>query len=459
MKEYSLIVKFLYKGSKYQLLTDTDDKYFFLKINNNKYSYVTFEEFIKLCNIFCRHSSCLLATNDNKKIKILPKVIIGGVATVLTASSISIAGAFLNYKEMIDKYDAKYSDSIVSEEIQSSISFVTEDSSEELSIDTIIDNQYSNSVYVYDMEYLDNYLDYDNVSKKQLLEVLDDNKKISEKFKIMIREFIDSVYDKYPDIDMRVFYENLKTLQIVECDKSELMLKSLSVDSYACYVRSENVIYTLKDYIYEKGTWEYQVIMHELAHVIRNGFFKCNDKEIRVSATGNSLSLITVDEALNSIFAVSLLGYEENDIAYQLQSNYSTIMLECLDNYSLSDYINHSLSYYAKKLDEYNGDNNYAKSILTLIDAQYKDFHSKEIEVEQEEYYPIYDYIANMYYKKYINNSMSYGEAKNVADNLVNRIMFDVPEEYNIDTGRFYDCLDEYCFSVGIDVNSKSRNF
>ena len=176
-----------------------------------------------------------------------------------------------------------------------------------------------------------------------------------------------------------------------------------------------------------------------------------------MSPAGVSLSLVTVDEALNSVFAVSLFDYEERDIAYQLQSNYCTIMLDCLDNYSLSDYINHSLSYYASKLDEHNGHNIYDKCILTLIDTQYKDYHSDLIEIEQEEYYPIYDYIADMYYRKYIDEDMSYNEAKSVADDLIERITYDVPLEYNIDTNRFYDYLNEYCNSIGIEVKNNTR--
>lgn len=465
MKEYNLIVKFLYKNKKYQLLTDTDDKYFFLEVKNNQYSYVTLEEFVELCNIFCKYPSSMNIINDrakNKKMKIVPKIIIGGIATILTVSSIPIIGAMSTYARISENYtdnsSSYYSDVGTNNyDVQSNISFVVDDSEEQLVIDTLINNDYSNCVYIYDMEYLDEYFDYDTVSKEMLYDVVKNNSNINDNFKLLIFEFINNIYDKYNDIDLRVFYENLKTLKIIECDKNQLLLKTFSSDSCACYVRTENAIYTLKDYEYKKGTWEYQVIMHEFAHTIRNGWFKHNGKELRVSATGNSLSLVTVDEALNSVFTVSLFDYEERDIAYQLQSNYCTIMLECLDNYSLSDYINHSLSYYASKLDEHNGDNNYAKCILTLIDTQYKDFHSDQIEIEQEEYYPIYDYIANMYYRKYINNNMSYDEAKFIADTLVERVTYDVPEEYNIDTNRFYDYLNEYCNSIGIEVKSNTR--
>ena len=161
-----------------------------------------------------------------------------------------------------------------------------------------------------------------------------------------------------------------------------------------------------------------------------------------------------MSEALNSIFAVSLLGYEEKDVAYQLQSNIHSVMLDSMDNYSLSDYVNHSSTYYAKKLDEFNGETNRATTILTLMELQYKDYHSDEIKVEQQEFYPIYEYVSKMYYKNRINSDMSYEEARKVADELVARITFDVPEEYNIDTEYFYKYFNEYCKNIGISVKT-----
>ena len=87
----------------------------------------------------------------------------------------------------------------------------------------------------------------------------------------------------------------------------------------------------------------------------------------------------------------AFFDYEENDIAYQMQSNAHKIMIECMDNYSLDDYVNHSLGYYAKQLDEYNQDDNYATTILTLMDEQYHDYYDEKTAENPEKYYPIYD--------------------------------------------------------------------
>ena len=37
--------------------------------------------------------------------------------------------------------------------------------------------------------------------------------------------------------------------------------------------------------------------------------------------------------------------------------------------------------------------------------------------------------------------------------NLVERITYDVPLEYNIDTNRFYQDLNNYCIDIGIEIS------
>ena len=68
------------------------------------------------------------------------------------------------------------------------------------------------------------------------------------------------------------------------------------------------------------------------------------------------------------------------------------------------------------------------------MQIQYEEYHgidNHEIDNEKEstylivgkeEYYPIYDYIAKMYYDKYITSDMTYDEMEEVADKLVRKI-------------------------------------
>lgn len=470
MKEYRQVVQFYYKGILYNMYLDNNNKHFFLKNENNNLSYLDINELVDLVIHFHNIPNVMRVeknSRNKKKKKIIPKVIIGGIAVSLTLSKFLIVFSLLQNKINDDKYRKDYN--ITSEydqnELSNYLSFddedlnVTEENTEEnnLEVDTYLESEWLNYLYIYDMNYLDKALEYDNVTIDQVKEEIKNNNSISEKFKKYLYEYCDCLNEKYPNIELRVFYENLKTLEIVECDKSEMVFKTLSMDSYGCYVRTENKIYVLKDFEYEKGSWAYQVLFHEFSHCLRTGTWEKNGTEIKVQIEGQNFDNVTTSEALNSLFAVSLFDYEEKDIAYQLQSNYHKILTENMDNYTLDDYVTHSESYYAKKLDEYNGDENYATVILELIQMQYDDYHDDSISIDQTEFYPIYDYIAKMYYKNNINSEMSYSDAKNVTEELIEKITFDVPEEYNIDTEHFFDYLDEYCASIGIDCDVKVR--
>ena len=52
---------------------------------------------------------------------------------------------------------------------------------------------------------------------------------------------------------------------------------------------------------------------------------------------------------------------------------------------------------------------------------------------------------------------MSYDEAYAVYEKMMNTIMFDVPEEYNIDTNRFLENFQNACKLNNIEINVRTR--
>lgn len=453
MLEYKEVVNFFYNGFSYHMYLDNNNRRYFLKDGKNgELEYLTLEEYVDIIFEFKKIPLVMNAERgkSKNKIKLIPKIIIGGVAVTLSISVFNLGLSVFETQKKVREFEEKVS--ARNQELSTYVSYLDdEEPREDLVVDTYLESDTLKYLFVYDMDYLDKALDYSSVSLEDLKKVIAENNKISDKFKKLLYEYCEDVVAKYPNLELRVLYENLKTLEVVECDKRELMLASLSIDSYGCYIRTENKIYVLEDYEYEKGTWAYQVIYHEFSHCLRTGYWETADNTIKVQVEGLNFSNVITAEALNSLFTVSLFDYEELDIAYQLQSNYHSVIIDCMDNYSIEDYVGHSVSYYAKKLDEFNKDDNYATVILELIQMQYDDFHSDKITVAPEEYYPIYDYIADMYYKKYLNSDMSYSEAVQITDRLLERILFDVPEEYNIPVEHFYEHLKEYCNELGIE--------
>lgn len=463
-KIFSEVCNFKYKNSKYKLFVDSNNRIFFLKLlSNNQLSYVTEEELVELQRIFCKKS---LAFNMSKnKVSFIPKIIslASATAIVLTLQSCKSLDNKYTYGN-INSYDYDADKTISYNEndipsLEDSIATAEEKTYKDgkLVVDDVYKSDLFKYIYVYDLSYLDEALGNkkSDVTATEIKQMISINNEISDKYKALLYTFTDNLVREYPDVDLRVFYENLKTLAVVECDKNELMINSLSADSSGCYRKDRNKIYVLKDYVYEPGTWDYQVIMHEFSHVLKSGNWNINDKNLVVSFESVSTNGEIIGEALNSIFAVRMYDKEEQDIAYQLQSNYLQLILENMDNYKLDDFINKSFTYFESKLNECNN-NDDAVKIMTLIKAQYTDYHDDSIEIEQKEFYPIYDYIANMVYKNNLYAGMSYDEAKNVCDYMVSRMTFDVPTEYNIDIKHIYQHFNEYCTSLGIS-NSLSR--
>ncbi len=470
MKEYRYVMQFYYKGNLYNMYLDNHNKHFFLKNNEDgNLSYVTIEELLELSLCLTDIPSIMNVKKDQKKMKLIPKILIGGTSVTLGAAVlgtiISLNQSLERNREFLNNY--KSNQQGIEKQLDNYISYDNstsqegtlneETSQEDLVVDTYLESDWLHYLYIYDMDYLDKALDYKNVSIDQIKEVISNNSSISDKFKNLMYEYCDALNEKYPDTELRVLYENAKTLEIVECSKEELVAKSLSMDSYATYIRTENKIYVLDNFEYEKGTWAYQVLFHEIGHCLRTAVWNKDGVEVRVQIEGQNFSNTITAEALNSLFTVSLFDYEERNVAYQLQSNYHDIMIECMDNYSLADYPKHSISYYAKKLDEFNQDDNYATVILELIQMQYKDYHSDLVKADPSEYNAIYDYVSDMYYKKYLTPNMSYSEAVDLTNQLVERVTYDVPEDYNIDVNHFYDHLNSYCNNIGIDTNKKAK--
>lgn len=321
------------------------------------------------------------------------------------------------------------------------LDFEVMDSDDDLEVQTFDINELASytTYYINDAAYLKEYPYYQKVTADDLITTTNDNELITPRFKELIIWYIKRVAELYPDVDLWPFYYNLQTLEVVECEEDELLLHSLSFDSYGCYVRTENKIYVNKDYEYKPKTWEYQVIMHELGHAFRIVSTDNGDARLRYAAGNLDGFNEIADECLNSLFTISLFDYEERDIAYQLQSNLLQVMIECMDNYQIEDYCKHSLTYFASKLDETNGNHNYAWSIIRLIEAQREDYFSDKINRPAEVYKPIYEYVTKMYLDRKMESDMGEEDITALMDALYERVSYDVPEEYNINVSMFYD--------------------
>lgn len=296
------------------------------------------------------------------------------------------------------------------------------------------------TIYVYDESELHLALENDFATAEQCIEAIQSNVKIEPRFKVYFCDFVERIEDTYPGLNLAILYKNLETLDVQELNATDYLWESLSLDSLGCYSSRKNTIFIPEGTEYIEGEFGFQVLLHEFCHAMRLGEYKTGSTKCRFDFSEDSDHLL-LSEAMNSVFSCSLLDYYEWNIAYQVPSNYLRIMLECMDNYNLEDYIKHRDTYFLSKLDEFTGNTNYAQVIWKLITLQRSDWEHDNIDIPPEEYYPIYDFLCELYYNKYVSDAMTDEEKKAVADELIKKAFFDAPENYKTDPDYFYEYL------------------
>lgn len=371
------------------------------------------------------------------------------VAPVLTV----VAVALLAVTPMLQEaYYQQLSESgaLTEGKITTDYDFVVEEGSEPIEVVEVqLPDKITTKTIVYGSADLYRLFDISRATEEGCQAALAANQDIPDNIKVLFKDYIHRIAVNHPQASLAILQHNLQTLHVVELDEASFVGKSLDVSSYGCYVMSENTIYIPEGTEYVEGTWGYQVFIHEFCHAARQCYMDASYGSNLIMGGSSDWAVFASDsdsqllkEAMNSVFSCSLLNYYEWDIAYQVPSNYLRIMLDCMDNYELSDYMNHGDTYFYRKLDEASGHTNYAKVLWKLITLQRSDWRDDKIDIDEAEYYPIYDFLCDIYYSKYLTPEMTDEEARQVADDLVYKAFYDAPEGYKICQQRFYDNLE-----------------
>ena len=320
---------------------------------------------------------------------------------------------------------------------------------QDFAIDTRVDS--FSQIRLFQSSELDDVLGYprEAITYDDILNDIQKNPYMSSSYKDLLILLANNLRAQYPELDLRIWHVNLQTLKVEEVPEFEMHLKAMSADACACYRQDENTIYTVDEYEYIPGTWEYQVIMHEFGHPIRTLLTEIGEYKIRSRFESYSGYGTVTGEAMNSLLTLRSYDPDERDVAYQFQSNMVELMVTEMDNYSYQDFVEHDLTYFEQKLNEYNGDED-AVEMIGLLELQYDDFHDDEYEIEETEFHKLYDYIADMYYGNHLTPGMTRDEALQVQDEFIDRLTFDVPEEYHISVDHLNEYFEEYCTSAGM---------
>ena len=323
------------------------------------------------------------------------------------------------------------------------LGFAVEDSDEDLEVETYQYGDILHYIYVFGSDYYDLCFDHaaDEVTADGLKELVASNGGIPDEFKGRVCEFVDAAAAKYPDVDLRVLEHNLAGIEIADCEEGEVQ-ETCSESTAGYYSESDNRICISSPNGYAKGTWDYQLLPHELCHAMRRARFEYEGNDVHIHPMAWDVEV--VDEAFTSIVVGSLIGWPDGELAYQPEVNMVRVMLECVDGYELEDYYRQSLQRFAAKLDEACGDRNYAMTMFKLMQAQHDDYYDAEVNRDRAAYRPLYDYLARLYIDERAHEGMSPGAVDALMTELAERITLGVPEDYGYDVGEFYRFGQEY---------------
>ena len=296
------------------------------------------------------------------------------------------------------------------------------------------------SILVCDSEHLNLLFNEEPADAEACKTRIRSNPGIPEPFRDYFCDFVDRMVEHDSEIPLTILYHNLKTLKVEEAGRTDYLMKSLSPSSLGVYRNDENAIYIPEGTEYVEGEFGFQVLLHEFCHAARTCWID-GSYSMRAEFEASSDSSL-LSECMNTVYSCSLLRYDERDLAYQIPSNYLRIMLECMDNYTISDYFHHGDTWFYAKLDEAAGYTNYARTIWKLINLQRSDWNSDTIDIAEKEYEPIYDFLCRLYYGKYGTEDMTEEDAIALADELAERAFYDAPEGYKLNTDRFYENIE-----------------
>lgn len=181
------------------------------------------------------------------------------------------------------------------------------------------------------VEHNDELIDYETAllmihESNDVIAVLKENNKLSKEEKEYIFNFINDLKINKPELDMRIFKENLKELDIIGLDSDKYNTKFPKTTAY--FDVNHKIIFYNNKYRLE------DFIDHELGHLLINIYFEKDKKAFYNQIQfGNYHSL---EEGFNTVFTNDLKGINTNN--YIKEQSYIKILSEILGSQQIEKY-------------------------------------------------------------------------------------------------------------------------
>ncbi len=474
-----------YNSKKFQVFQDEKNRYAFLEIDkDNKFHYPSLEDFIGLVNIFSKDLDKEVYHRNSKNSETMYyfKSFVCTSTALLALSSALYFGLKSQNIFTNDKIPdvISFADTYEPEELKqdnlgdTTVEVTIEKQSEKEEPKVVVSipktqetthikrkivtedmyGVYGNQVDIYDSVALNKFLGEKDISIVDINNAVDNNDSLDPELKSVIKDFADQMIKTYPSIDMRLFYENVKRLNVVY-ETQESINNHGYVSAWYNYEFGE--IHINKDINLSKGSYDLMVLRHELGHMISLGILKENDQKI-VSLIKNGAYGEYLQESIDVILSSKPFEseYSFTDFGYGINTNELEAVLDVIPNVDYSILANQDVYNIAEYLDTVNPNEISALRFIDLMDMQTICYYNiNSLQMENTEFKELYRYIANTYLNNVVTSDMSYDEIINIKDNLINDLNKNISYVNNV---TYYDeinnAFNDYMVENNIEQNA-----
>lgn len=298
-----------YNNKKIMLFLDENNHKTFLEIDSTgEYIYPTLEDYLALYKIFnMKEPFICYAPKFTFKEKV--RVAKGSIISLLTVITIlnSIPNAYASNINVEVKEDSV----VISEEVEQKVISIT------------------------DTKELEIYLGHLDVTKEMVTEAINENDNLPAKYKKIAMNLLNAITENYPNFDLRIFYENIKTMEITEYTIEEFRQAFPETPgAVAQYDSSTNKITTIDEVPIE-------LLYHEMFHATHTLYREINNAVVMRVENNTALN-----ESFTNLGSALVIPSLES---YVLSNKVLDFLLSTVD-YSLEDYNNKSVSSFINAL-------------------------------------------------------------------------------------------------------------
>lgn len=290
-----------------------------------------------------------------------------------------------------------------------------------------IDN---NIINIYDNEVLDQILIDNDVTYEDVIISIKENNQINSRDKDYMYEYVRLLENAFPNIDLRVFNENIKRLSIKTTSREE-MTNYLNESAYAYFQPSSNEIVLLDNY--DDRIRFKQSLFHEITHMLNYISIDYNNyKLIRCFYLDETDQGKGINEAITSYITNKIFF----DDSYTVESNQMKLLMNCFSSEDefINMYVNGNIDTMKRYLMIKGNNEEELNNLFQLIEEQKTGkIENNIIYYDNNKYMEVYRLLFNCCYNTSINNlqNMDFNDYDVALANNLNEMYGNIL--YNLD--------------------------